>query len=223
MFDVKTVRRSLGRSVTALVAHRSDGRRSDHGLPAPPRALRDQSSRGRRGLERQSPSGPPRASAAVVVRAERPDRACRSAARAASSGRARRAPAGRPRAAGPGHGARRRSDAGSRRRPAVGRRAVAGRSSGRIEHAQLLRAPRNSLAVTPSSRIREPRSSGRASSSAARQIGSVRSVGSAQGPLAGDRAEARVADLDVDRAGLETRRAQPPGDAVGHARAASAR
>ena len=71
-------------------------------------------------------------------------------------------------------------------------------------------------AVTPSSRTRIPRTSGRASSRAVGvdRPGQVGRLG--QCPLAGDRPKAAVPDLDRDGPRPDAGRTEPPGHAVGH-------
>ena len=137
-----------------------------------------------------------------------------------SSGRARTAPAGRSRAAGPGSPPARRSVAGSHPRP---RRRRSAPDLVRTEERRAAPARRSSTRSTPSSRTWSPRTSGRASSRAVRQIGSVRSVGSAQGPLSGDRPEGRVADLHLDRRGADARCPQAARRRPRPSRGASAR
>ena len=84
------------------------------------------------------------------------------------------------------------------------------------------RSPRPD-AVTPSSRIRSPRTSGRASSRAVRKIGSVRSVGSGsvRWRVIVRNVESRI--LTVTVAALTPRVPKPAGDALGHRRGSSAR
>ena len=89
------------------------------------------------------------------------------------------------------------------------------RGSSAANSASCSRSPRFD-AVTPSSRIRRPRTSGRARSSAARKIGSVRSVGSGsvRWRVIVRNDESRI--LTVTVAARTPDCPKPPGDAVGH-------
>ena len=118
----------------------------------------------------------------------------------------------RRRGAAPGSRPVRRTAAGARRPPRPPG-AAAARSARTAPSCS--RSPRFE-AVTPSSRTRMPADLGprQLERGAVDRLGQVGRLG--QRPLAGDRAEAAVADLDRDRAGPDAGRAQPAGDAVGH-------